>query len=306
MKLQLCLPHWPANLTSIWRIPKPSPLGRPSLFAPKKLSGPKLHQEGDPSSLPTEAPLSRRARSPRLTRFGIYPGWLATRDFGIESSLWAILSCHFTANAAAERDRCSRDWDADQSSVEIAVRIEPEASASGVYVTLKDSGAPTLPARGQIRFDTRKSRQTHVCRSLLFRLDRLDLRLDLEIERELHDGFDDHGVDHAVKAVAAQTDEDAGRPLAGPLDRETQTVRRPRRDSVSAAVYEPTEFAMRIKHSTDEIHAAPTDEGVERVLLPGEREWAFRRKALVDGILLPEDVQETLKLAAEMAGIEPL
>ena len=73
-----------------------------------------------------------------------------------------------------------------------------------------------------------------------------------------------------------------------------------------AAVAEPAEFAARIKHISDEIHAAPTAEGVERVLLPGEREWAFRRKTLVDGIPLPEDVLEKLRLAAEMAGIEPL
>jgi hypothetical protein len=86
----------------------------------------------------------------------------------------------------------------------------------------------TLPARGRLRFGTRKTRQTHVCRSPLFRLDLLYLILDLEVPRELHDGFDDHGVDHSVEAVAAPTDEDEGRPLAGPLDRETQTARRPR------------------------------------------------------------------------------
>ena len=71
-----------------------------------------------------------------------------------------------------------------------------------------------------------------------------------------------------------------------------------------AAVASPKEFAARIKHISDEIHAAPTAEGIERVLLPGEREWALRRKALASGIQLPEDVQEKLKLAATLSGIE--
>ncbi len=71
-----------------------------------------------------------------------------------------------------------------------------------------------------------------------------------------------------------------------------------------AAVAEPTEFAARIKHISDEIHAAPTADGVERVLLPGEREWGLRRKALVDGIQLPEDVKEKLRLAATLSGID--
>ena len=72
-----------------------------------------------------------------------------------------------------------------------------------------------------------------------------------------------------------------------------------------AAVAEPTEFAARIQHISDEIHTAPTAAGVERVLLPGEREWGLRRQALAEGIRLPEDVIEKLKLAATLAGIEP-
>lgn len=72
-----------------------------------------------------------------------------------------------------------------------------------------------------------------------------------------------------------------------------------------AAVADPHEFAARIQKLSNEIHAASTAEGVSQVLLPGEREWTLRRKALLKGISLPDDVQEKLRLAAELSGIEP-
>lgn len=54
-----------------------------------------------------------------------------------------------------------------------------------------------------------------------------------------------------------------------------------------------------------EIHAAPTADGVDRVLLPGEREWTRYREALADGIPLPGDVRERLAAAAALTGLAP-
>ena len=53
----------------------------------------------------------------------------------------------------------------------------------------------------------------------------------------------------------------------------------------------------------DEIHAAPAADGVESVLLPGEREWKNSAAANREGIPLPEDVRAKLREASEIAGI---
>ncbi|MCA9074769.1 MAG: Ldh family oxidoreductase [Planctomycetaceae bacterium] len=66
------------------------------------------------------------------------------------------------------------------------------------------------------------------------------------------------------------------------------------------AIAEPAAFHQRLRHLIDEIHAAPPAEGVERVLLPGEREWDNYRRAESHGIKLPADVHEHLQRAAEM------
>lgn len=67
----------------------------------------------------------------------------------------------------------------------------------------------------------------------------------------------------------------------------------------------PDEFAARVRALIDEIHAVPTAAGVERVLLPGEREWAARKQAMIDGIPLPEDVRAKLRPVAESVGTMP-
>jgi len=64
-------------------------------------------------------------------------------------------------------------------------------------------------------------------------------------------------------------------------------------------------FAARLQRLIDEIQAAPTAEGVARVLLPGEREWALRREALAAGIALPTDVREKLRGVAASLGEAP-
>jgi len=61
-------------------------------------------------------------------------------------------------------------------------------------------------------------------------------------------------------------------------------------------------FERRLSALVDEIHSAKTADGVERVLLPGEREWANYRRATADGIRLPPDVVEKLRQAASLTG----
>lgn len=50
------------------------------------------------------------------------------------------------------------------------------------------------------------------------------------------------------------------------------------------------QFDARLRKLIDEIHSAATAAGISRVLLPGEREWNNRRRALEAGIPLPPDV----------------
>lgn len=72
-----------------------------------------------------------------------------------------------------------------------------------------------------------------------------------------------------------------------------------------ATIAPPLEFAARVRSLIDEIHKAPTAEGVERVLLPGEREWNLHRSAKNHGIDLPADVVSKLELIAKETGIAP-
>jgi len=75
---------------------------------------------------------------------------------------------------------------------------------------------------------------------------------------------------------------------------------------IDAATIGPTdEFAPRLRRVIDEIHAAPTAAGVERVLLPGEREWTAWRRAAAEGIDLPADVRTSLASVAEELGVRP-
>lgn len=70
-----------------------------------------------------------------------------------------------------------------------------------------------------------------------------------------------------------------------------------------ATIADPASYGSRLKTVIDEIHAAPTAEGIDRVLLPGEREWNLRHEAQQQGILLPEDVKAKLRLVATETGI---
>jgi LDH2 family malate/lactate/ureidoglycolate dehydrogenase len=70
-----------------------------------------------------------------------------------------------------------------------------------------------------------------------------------------------------------------------------------------AAMSPANEFDRRVRSLIDEIHSAPTAEGLDRLLLPGEREWSHYRRSLVEGIQLPSDVVESLRRAADITGV---
>ena len=70
-----------------------------------------------------------------------------------------------------------------------------------------------------------------------------------------------------------------------------------------SAMTPPEQFEQRLQRLIDEIHSTKTAAGVERVLLPGEREWALRKKAQTQGIVLPADVIDKIRQAAVHAGI---
>jgi len=63
-------------------------------------------------------------------------------------------------------------------------------------------------------------------------------------------------------------------------------------------------FCERIDTLIDEIHAAPTADRCERLLAPGEREWAHRRAVLEHGLELPDDVGMALADLASRLGID--
>jgi len=72
-----------------------------------------------------------------------------------------------------------------------------------------------------------------------------------------------------------------------------------------AAIAPREQFNARINDLIREIHAAPAADGVERVLVPHEREWNLRRKALVEGIDLPSDVAGKLTDLANDVDLHP-
>jgi ureidoglycolate dehydrogenase (NAD+) len=59
------------------------------------------------------------------------------------------------------------------------------------------------------------------------------------------------------------------------------------------------EFRQRVDYVIDEVHRAPTAAGVDRVLVPGEREWHNHARALTEGVLLPPDVLKPLSELAD-------
>lgn len=72
-----------------------------------------------------------------------------------------------------------------------------------------------------------------------------------------------------------------------------------------ATMASPQHFEHRVKSLIEEIHGAACADGVERVLLPGEREWNLYRRSKRDGIDLPPDVREKLRTMVDSSDIVP-
>jgi LDH2 family malate/lactate/ureidoglycolate dehydrogenase len=64
-------------------------------------------------------------------------------------------------------------------------------------------------------------------------------------------------------------------------------------------------YATRMHKLIEEIHAVETAEGVEQVILPGEREWASVAQSLKTGIDLPADVRAKLAETLELVENQP-
>lgn len=63
------------------------------------------------------------------------------------------------------------------------------------------------------------------------------------------------------------------------------------------------EFARKVEALIDEIHNSPRADDVERLLVPGELEWGRYDRAMKEGIRLPADVVDSLKVAADLTGL---
>ena len=64
------------------------------------------------------------------------------------------------------------------------------------------------------------------------------------------------------------------------------------------------DLPARIESLIDEIHAAPRAAGVDRLYVPGEKEWENLDRSLRDGIALPPDVVASLGEAAAMGDMD--
>jgi ureidoglycolate dehydrogenase (NAD+) len=74
----------------------------------------------------------------------------------------------------------------------------------------------------------------------------------------------------------------------------------------AAAIASRELFDARLRSLIDELHSAKTADGIQQILIPGEREWNNYRRALESGIVLPADVEEKLNLAASLTGVSPI
>ena len=74
--------------------------------------------------------------------------------------------------------------------------------------------------------------------------------------------------------------------------------------AIDPAVFGPREdFLARVDALIDEIHATPTVAGVDRIIVPGDREFANQRRAQREPLILSPDVAQNVRLAATMAGL---
>ncbi len=74
--------------------------------------------------------------------------------------------------------------------------------------------------------------------------------------------------------------------------------------AIDPAVLGPREeFLERVDKLIDEIHATPTAAGVDRIMVPGDREFENLKRAQAGPLVLLPDVTENVRLAAEIAGL---
>ncbi|MEM8944716.1 MAG: Ldh family oxidoreductase [Planctomycetota bacterium] len=72
----------------------------------------------------------------------------------------------------------------------------------------------------------------------------------------------------------------------------------------TTAITPSGDFCERIDALIEEIHAAPTADECQQLMVPGEYEWTNRRQALHCGVDLPVDVVEALTSLAAELGME--
>jgi ureidoglycolate dehydrogenase (NAD+) len=64
------------------------------------------------------------------------------------------------------------------------------------------------------------------------------------------------------------------------------------------------EFLERVDKLIDEIHATPTAAGVERIMVPGDREFENLKRSQAGPLVLLSDVAQNVRQAAEIAGLQ--
>jgi ureidoglycolate dehydrogenase (NAD+) len=75
--------------------------------------------------------------------------------------------------------------------------------------------------------------------------------------------------------------------------------------AIDPAVFGPrAEFLERVDMLIDEIHATPTVAGLDRIMVPGDREFGHQQRARREPLVLSADVAENVRLAAEMANLQ--
>lgn len=63
-------------------------------------------------------------------------------------------------------------------------------------------------------------------------------------------------------------------------------------------------FCQRIENVIDTLHATPLAKGTDRIYYPGEIEWERYERTLKEGLLLPEDVAESINALHEETGVD--
>lgn len=75
--------------------------------------------------------------------------------------------------------------------------------------------------------------------------------------------------------------------------------------AIDPAVFGPRAvFLERVDRLIDEIHATPAAAGIERIIVPGDPEFANQSRAQLAPLVLLPDVAQNVRLAAELVGLQ--